>query len=434
MPCTTTENVSAFYGTNLQNVVTSYDRLSDRISYTLGYPLVNIEVHRNQLYEFITIAVEMFTKFAGYDKEFLIFDSGLYENGKGIRLDKLFTLTPELKNSYTSVDLTLSEADTRTVSTSLNADLSGSIFSFDISDNDLDPTEFGIRIKSTSDNHQRVSKLLVTAQYNTDMLTTDDDYPIRGNASFTEYGVLNTSSDDLATISVGTSGLSGQIIEIRATPTVDSTAIVVATDVFASSLSSQELSQSGFRSYDTLINNYRQVMEVTNFDEGSNQGVNTLFTIEQTLAQQTYFSYSMGNYGFDLLSWYSVKEFLETREKLLTTKRAFKFNPNTQYLTMYPGPLSGESAFYGIVTCFVERPVAEVLREQWVYQYALALTKISIANVRGKFGGTNLLGGGSLNYSDLQSQGIQEKQALEDQLYTGAPGMGDNDPPMFFVG
>ena len=67
--CTTTENVSAFYGTNLQNVVTSYDRLADRISYTLGYPLVNIEVHRNQLYEFITISVEMFTKFAGYDQD-----------------------------------------------------------------------------------------------------------------------------------------------------------------------------------------------------------------------------------------------------------------------------------------------------------------------------------------------------------------------------
>jgi hypothetical protein len=96
--------------------------------------------------------------------------------------------------------------------------------------------------------------------------------------------------------------LSGQIVNIGATPTVDSTAITVVTDLFASSLSSQELTQSGFRSYDTLINNYRQVMAVSNFDEGSNQGVNTLFTIEQTLAQQTYFSYSMGNYGFDLLS------------------------------------------------------------------------------------------------------------------------------------
>ena len=432
--CTTTQNVSAFYGTNLQNVVTSYDRLADRISYTLGYPLVNIEVHRNQLYEFITISVEMFTKFAGYDQEYLIFDSSLYEDGKGIRLDKLFSLTPELANSHTSVDLTLSEADDRTVSTTLTADLSGSIYSFDISDSDLDPTEFGIRIKSTADNHQRVSKLLVTAQFDEAMETTNDNYPIRGNVSFTEYGVLNTSSSDLATITVTTSGLSGQIVNIGATPTVDSTAITVVTDLFASSLSSQELTQSGFRSYDTLINNYRQVMAVSNFDEGSNQGVNTLFTIEQTLAQQTYFSYSMGNYGFDLLSWYSVKEFLETREKLLTTKRAFKFNPHTQYLTMYPGPLSGESRFYGIVSCNVERPVAEIIREQWVYQYALALTKISVANVRGKYGGTTLLGGGSLNYSDILSQGLAEKQELERLLYEGAPGLGDADPPMFFVG
>ena len=425
-----TQPVSAFYGTNLHNVVTSYSRLADRITYTLGYPLVNIEIHRNQLYEFIAIAAEMFTKYAGYTQEFLIFDSTLYENGKGIRLDKLFSLTPELKNSYTTVDLTLAEADSRTTTVTHTANTSAVAYHFFINGDVNPPTEFGIRYKSSNDNHQRVSKMLVTTSFS----RNDDELAKSGSASFTEYGVINTASTDLATFTVSTSGVSGERVNIIAEPTVDGSSIVVATDIFNSSLSALEAQQSGLRSYDTLINNYRQVMDVINFDEGSNQGVNTLFTIEQTLAQQTYFSYSMGNYGFDLISWYTVKEFLETREKMLTTKRSYKFDPHTQYLTMYPQPLSGAARFYGIVSCYLERPLAEVIREQWVYQYSLALTKIGVANIRGKFSGTNLLGGGTLNYSDLQSQGLQEKEKLEQQLFEGVPGFGDTDPPMFFVG
>jgi len=420
---------SAFYGTQLQNKIDGYERLADRISYTLGYPLVNLEVHRNQLYEYISISAEMFTKFAGYTQEYLIFDSDLYEQGIGIRLDKLISLTPDLKDAYTTQDLTLSEVDTRTLSTAMTAGLSSVIWTYDISDGDRDPTEFNIRITNTDDKHQRVSKVLVATQFshNADLLQS-------GNASFTEYGVLNTAATEIGSLTVETSGASGHIVNIIATPNSDSTAIVVGQDLYQSTTSTITTQQSALRSYDTLLNRTRKVMEVTGFEEGSNQGVNTLFTIEQTLAQQTYFSYAMGNYGFDLISWYTVKEFLETREKLLATRRSFKFDPHNQYLTMYPGPLSGTSRFYGIVSCWLEKPLLHVIKEPWVYQYALALTKIGIANVRGKFGGTSLMGGGSLNYSDLQSQGLQEKSALEEQLYTGSPGMGDADPPVFFVG
>ena len=74
------------------------------------------------------------------------------------------------------------------------------------------------------------------------------------------------------------------------------------------------------------------------FEEGSTTGINTLFTLEQTLAQQTYFSYALGNYGFDLVSWYTLKEWLDTREKVLATRRDLKFDPRTQYMQMYPQP------------------------------------------------------------------------------------------------
>ena len=69
-----------------------------------------------------------------------------------------------------------------------------------------------------------------------------------------------------------------------------------------------------------------------------------------------------------------------------------------------------------------------------MYQYALALTKITLGRVRGKFGNAQLFGGTSLDTSILQ-EGLQEKKELETMLTTGAsPGFGDAAPPMFFVG
>ena len=181
-----------------------------------------------------------------------------------------------------------------------------------------------------------------------------------------------------------------------------------------------------------LCIDYRKVVNVIDFEEGSTTGINTLFTLEQTLAQQTYFSYALGNYGFDLVSWYALKEFVDTREKMLATRRDIKFDPRTQYLVMHPQPQ--KSRFYGVVSCYVERPIRDIIKEQWVYEYALCLTKITIGRVRSKFTGVSLLGGGTLNY-DLLQEGLADKKELEKLLMEGAStGFGDSDPVMFFVG
>ena len=189
-------------------------------------------------------------------------------------------------------------------------------------------------------------------------------------------------------------------------------------------------------SFDYDVMDYRKVIDIIDFEEGSSTGVNTLFTIEQTLAQQTYFSYAMGNYGFDLISWYVLKNWLEVREKLLALRRYFTFDERTQYLTMYPPPRTpgSGSRFYGVLNCYVERRLRDVIKEPWVYQYALALSKIAIGNVRGKYTGTTMFGGGQINYNDLLSQGLSEKEKLEEKLFTSTPGFGDAAPPSFFVG
>ena len=78
MDCSAITPITAFQSTNLNSKIDSFKRLGERISRTLGAPLVNLEVHHDQLFENISIACEMFAKFAGYTEEILVFDSDLY--------------------------------------------------------------------------------------------------------------------------------------------------------------------------------------------------------------------------------------------------------------------------------------------------------------------------------------------------------------------
>lgn len=337
MDCTTSLPTSAFYSTNLNNVVDSFTRLGQRICRSLGAPMINLEIHQDQLNEFISMALEFFTKYAGYTREFLVFDSDLYEVNKGIRLDVLFSLSKDF-----------------------NARLN---------------------IKNVPED---IRKYYTIGQ----MMIGNPEKPY-------VYQIGYPPGSDLQ----------------------DTIALL--------------------NSYDYIVKDYRKVIAVTDFEEGSSSGVNTLFTIEQSLAQQTYFSYSMGNYGFDLVSWYVLKDWLDTREKVLAQRREVMFDERTQYMRIIPQPKQGpySSRFYGIVSCYVERPIIDNLKEPWVLQYATALAKIAIANVRGKYTNVSMFGGGAINYNFLLDQGMKEKEALEKALMTGAsPGFGDAEPPMFFVG
>ena len=372
--------VSAFQSTNLNSQIETFSNLGDRIKRALGYPLITLEIHQDQLFQNIQIAAEYFSKFAGFTQEYLIFDSSVYEKNRGIRLDHLFTLSKagltdaqKIANTPTrpGVDFTVEQPDTVYVATSA---VNSSFFS----------------------SSSALSSLFV------------DGLPLFEIVDKSLYGTLTSFSFSL-------------------------TSIFKESIQKSVSLQSQEAYPTQYSNvFDYDVMDYRKVVSVVDFEEGSNQGINSLFTLEQTLAQQTYFSYALGNYGFDLVSWYTTKEWMKTREKLLATKRDLKFDPRTQYLEIYPQP--GSSRFYGVISCWLERPLRDLIKEQWVYEYALALSMITVGRVRSKFTGVNLLGGGSLNY-DLLAEGTSKKKELEDMLTTGAAaGYGDADPPCFFIG
>jgi hypothetical protein len=372
--------VSAFQSTNLNNKLETYGDLADRIKRSLGYPLITLEIHPDQLFQSIQIAIEYFSKFAGYTKEFLIFDSRIYQKNRGIRLDQLFTIS---KSNVTNVqkvantpvwagaDFTIEQPQTVYISTSA-----------------LNSTVFTGSSALSSVFTDGIPEFEIV---DTSLYSTITSYNTSLTASFRPSAKRGVS-------------LQGQ--------------------------NSTATEYSNVFDYDVM--DYRKVIAVTEFEEGSNEGINTLFTLEQTLAQQTYFSYALGNYGFDLVSWYALKEWLDTRDKMLAIRRDIKFDERTQYLQMYPQP--GSSTFYGVLACYLERPIRDLVKEQWVYEYAVALSKITIGRVRSKYTGVALLGNGTLNY-DLLQEGLTEKKELEQMLLTGASaGFGDADPPMFMVG
>jgi hypothetical protein len=381
--------ISAFQSTNLNNKVDSFGRLGDRVLRSLGYPFVNIEIHRDTLYENISIACEMFTKFAGYTQEYLMFDSNLYVKNQGIRLDHLFSLQH---------------------SDSLQQQL----------DFNTESKDFSNYVEENESLYISNSAIPGTYFSSISALSANLEDGTFVNQLFSKEVYDTITDPTVATLS----GLSAYF-----TPSYKQN--------FTTGGAPAGKREKFMNSFDYDVMDYRKVVSIQDFEEGASTGVNTLFSIEQTMAQQTYFSYAMGNYGFDLVSWYILKDWMEMREKLLATKRSYTFDDRTQMLRLYPQPRAGNhsaSRFYGVVSCYVERPIRDVIKEHWVYQYTLALTKIAVANIRGKYGSVTLFGGGNLNSSDLMTQGLSEKEKLETSLYEGSPGMGDAEPPMFFVG
>lgn len=192
----------------------------------------------------------------------------------------------------------------------------------------------------------------------------------------------------------------------------------------------EALANGAAPNWDYDLGDYRKVIGIFDFQQGESTGINTLFTLEQAMAQQTYFSYMLGNVGFDLVTWECLKQWLDLRTKVLAQTPYIDFNQRQQLLRIIPAP-NANSRYWGVVGCWVEKPVADLIMERWIENYALAVTKIAIGNIRGKYQAMQLFGGGTINYNDLLAQGLKEKDELEKELMNG---YGEAAPARFFLG
>lgn len=397
MPCDIVP-VKAFQSTNLNSKIETFTDVADRILRSLGAPLVRIETTDDMIFENISIAVEFFTKYAGYTHEYLAVHTSLYEHGRGIKMDVLATQYEQRQTGYFRRDLLF-------VSTSYVA---------------LDDID-----KTVTDAIPSLMPLFPEGIKKADVVDVDKEedgtFTVTYRGTRTEDVVFVTDSflDEISQ--------NDPTIEEKFTQSTEQNFSVDGT--IATNATTKQL----YKYFDYDLMNYRKAMAVINV-EGT--GDNLVFLSDNlnsvgALMAQPGMANSLGQFGFDLVSYYLLKDWMETRNKVLQTRVQWKFDERTQYLRLYPQPTSN---YIALVECYIEKPIRDIVKEPWVQKYALALTKIQVAHVRGRFGNLSLFGGGTVNYSDLVSQGIKERDDLEEKLLSGASaGFGDAAPPRFFV-
>lgn len=368
--------MSAFMSTNLSSKIECFQELGARILRMLGHPMINVEIHPDQLHDSISMACEFFTKYAGYTKEYLIFNSALYERDKGIRLDYLYTV------SNTGFTLSQKLNDSTVPNPDFELTLRENLY---VSLSDIPYNYF-------------VSSSALSASIPSDGITM---LQVVNESSYSQLTAFDSSLSELFRISPQ-KPFNIQCEQVETVNKINNM-------------------------FDYDIMDYRKVIDVIDFEEGSSSGISTLFSMEQTLAQQTFYSYAMGNFGFDLLSWHVVKDWQDTREKLLAIRRDIHFDNRTQYLRFFPQP-KVSSSFVGVLECYVERPLRDIVKEKWVLEYATALSKVMWGRILTKVNGVQLLGGGILNGGEILAEGNADKERLETMLMEGTGGFGAYEP------
>jgi hypothetical protein len=138
----------------------------------------------------------------------------------------------------------------------------------------------------------------------------------------------------------------------------------------------------------------------------------------------------IGNFGFDLITWEVLKGFIDTRNKVLAMTDQFRFDSRTQILRIIPEPRDTHT-YLGVVGCYVERPIKDLIQEKVVLKLAMGHVKVAIARVREKYAGTGMFGGGTINAATILAEGQQEIEKYQQEIkesYTWS------NPTQFFIG
>lgn len=455
---------NGFGSTTFNNRITSYDLLALRVKHMLGEPLIKVEISDIQMYECIDTACEFFTKHAGTTEEFLIFRSDLYIPGNGVPIGRLINQTPELTNPENPDQQQFPQvykdigANNGAQYIAIIGD--GVRSSYDVMHN-LNTENVIVQVYDNITNEAVFTEVVIASPtisriiFNEAIAVNSFRVVIFSGISASSYtsllgnGVDNVfvishnlnsqniiiqvydqQTNELVYPSISNISPNQSLVTFKHPILLNSYRVVMLVSTVSSGVN-PIFAKTHSAGWDFDMNNYRRVVDVYSFAEGNNSGINTLFSIEHTVAQQAYFGHLLGNVGYDLVTWQALKGWLDLREKVLALTPYLRFDPQTQMLRIIPEPNRMSIPYYGLVGCHLQKPIKDIVSQLWVYRYTLALVKLVVANARGKYSGTNLFGGQQVSYQDLMSQGLSERDKLEDELINKRI---DNVPPRFFIG
>ena len=408
--------LEVYMSTDLNNKNKTYDDIAERILHFFGYPAVSVsDIHRNQIYDAISMAVERFYKHAGVVKEYLILDSRLYERNHGIPIDKLCTLSGILSRPDDHATHTTSFRGPEQ-QVKVPDDVYVTKVYIKKGDYYIDEQAYNLLSKSVSPTDlEEIKMLKVMSEKYPDgieelsIISRDFvDYLVKKRQYVAE--MFKKSKDYVFTVGGEKQELYKQ-----------------------TELGQERQSLEYNKMFDYDIMDYRKVVSVVNYSESGVSSITSLYNFDTSLAQQFFYTNQFNHRSFGLTTWYALHEWRNLYEKLLAVKRGWHFNKDTQYLTLTPQPKMGER-FFGIVECWVERPLKDVLKEPWVFDYALAVCKECLGAVRAKWGDSvQMLGGGSLTGNALRAEGVQKQKELIEELIKNQA-YGAMSKPRFFIG
>ena len=188
------------------------------------------------------------------------------------------------------------------------------------------------------------------------------------------------------------------------------------------------------------------IVDVISFDDEGygEKGINTLFTIENQMFNSGMVNFHNLSEGLTLLNYHMAMDFLELIQRYTTTSFQWNFDVDDRTLTISPELenkmkyvpdgtgnqklinslgwilLKVKQLFGASSPNFsIEKAYVKLFNKEWVKWYSLALCKILLGNIRSKFESFSSIGntGISLNGSDILSQGKEEKEKLEEDLF-----------------
>ncbi len=143
----------------------------------------------------------------------------------------------------------------------------------------------------------------------------------------------------------------------------------------------------------------------------------TTFSVSQwVLAQLSGYAASdlLSLKSFDMVSFYMLQQWIHYLRYITPSKYRTRFNHNTKILTVTPTPQTNDRLF---VEVFIADNYENLLNERFIREYTLALCKITLGEIRSKFGSLPGFNNSvSLNGDTLRNEGKEEKEKLEDDL------------------
>ena len=409
--------VQAYMSTNLNNKIKTYEDVATRILNMLGFPSVGItDLHRDQIFESISIAVETYMQYCGYTDELLVFDSLLYEENKGIRIDQLYTIASmEATHDKGGIQKAIDRGPDQILKS--NRDVYVTKVSIPAVDYYISEKEFAV----LEANCKSADKELLCH-----LKDISRKYP----NGIEELSIITGQLYDYLILRRGYKQDQFKKSKDKVV-TEGGEKLNIYWEDSELGRKRDELHYSKMYDYDVM--DYRKVISVYDFQEGSSSAMSSLFAFETAMAATTYYNYQFSMRGFDLTSWTAMNMWRKDRDKLLATKHTWNFDPHTQYFTLNPQPRKDKERFFGVLYCYVEEPLRNVIKSPWVWRYALALCKIILGGIRSKWGSVQLIGGGVLEGTALVQQGQEEKKELE-QMLIEKRGFGEANPSVFFIG